>query len=182
MSDPELPVRFNLPVELELALDYLAPHFDGFRAVLVTSSVPALERAARLWLMDEQGAGVPAARLALLATEHQLGPLDAFERVGVVAPGFLAPIFAGLRRRSGPAPAGPDRIRRWLRGSGFSDLSWVGIGSAATFLYAALARAAARGGRPDLVDRVEFAYRRSLGPRPGAGLADLLVIRGRRPA
>jgi hypothetical protein len=47
-------------------------------------------------------------------------------------------------------------------------------------LLAAAAQAAARGGRPDLEDRFAFSYRRSLAPRPGMWLAELVALVARR--
>ncbi|HZQ98326.1 MAG TPA: hypothetical protein VFC93_05855 [Chloroflexota bacterium] len=177
------------PLGLQVGLDVVAPLLAADdRAVLVCSGEPGLERLARPWIDHAVGCAVDRAALGhLLSLYADLPTIErAAARVapgGAAAcfvPGGLAGAFDLLRGRTRPWPGVRPTITI-LRGAGLRVERVLGIGSPTTAWWAARARIALAIRRPDLADRFELRYRRSLRPHRAPWLADLALVIARRP-
>jgi hypothetical protein len=200
-----------LPLATQIGLDLLASQVSrgGGRAVVIGGSA-SLRATAALWLEPpvealEGPAGAPGVGLAGVADAGLVGGADEREVgrviwlategearleavglgerpvVGVLASGPLAWLRARARGQPVAFPS-LGWIERQLGQAGLSVGQRWGVGGPATVGWAALAAAAARADRPDLADRLEIAYRRSMAPRSGSWLVErvALVARARR--
>jgi hypothetical protein len=178
--------HLGLPLALALCLDLLTA-----RVARATTCGPVLGTDERLRTWAEHWGWLPGdEREPPLPSALLLFPIDAREvaravtrvapggQLAVVAPGRLARPLAWARGER-PPRLGAAPIKRALRDAGLVVELACGVGSWVSPAYALASRAAERGDRPDLVDRFELGYRRSLTPREGSDLADLVAIAAR---
>jgi hypothetical protein len=178
-----------LPLGLQVGLDVVAPLVAaGDRTVLVCSGERDLDRLAHQWIAGAVGCVDDCRAFGhLLALYADLPTIErAAARVapgGAAAcfvPGGLGGAFDRLRGRTRPWPGVRPTITI-LRGAGLRVERVLGIGSPTTAWWAACARAAGAVHRPDLADRYELRYRRSLRPHRSPWVADLALVIARRP-
>lgn len=183
----ELTPPLDLPIELQVALDFVAPRLNRSSGpAIVLASSARTGTAARAWLDEPVRSAAedrPARTLLLLPTSsdqagdaaRQIAPGG---RLGAVARGRLAPLFDRLRGvRAGGAPV--EDVEGALRAAGLEIEARCGVGRGTSPMWALLVRLAERGERPDLADRFEFAFRRSMRAH-GGSLAQLVGVVARR--
>ena len=179
----------RLPLALTIGLDVLAAFVRPIAgSTRIDAADPEHALAAAAWLEapgtrrsgDRAGAllVLPGSKELVIQTSRELPPGG---RIGALVPGSLAPLFERLRGSAGAVRPDVDAPGAF-RAAGLSVSLRCAIGAPASPFCALLVRAAARAERPDLVDRFELAYRRSLAPRPGSRLGEYLVVGATRPA
>jgi hypothetical protein len=154
---------------------------EGREPDLATTIGLDLLAAAARWL-DEPLTSEPAAARRVLLVLSEPAPVGA--ALGDPAEEVRLGILIGVPRRGLPRIdtwARACRLEAALRGRGWRVETRSGLGAGpATVGLALLARAARVAGRPDLEDRLELHFRRSLAPGRHV-LAELVAIGARRP-
>lgn len=178
----------SMPISLpiEIALDLIASHLN--RAIGPASLVAndlAHESAGRLRLPGIIGQAPTVQFMRILhlfpTAEQALDPalfdqLSNGGRIGFLMPGLLAPIVARLRQQPSEAPT--PFLNQAASKHGLRVIEKIGIGGPRSFFWAAMVGAGKLAARPDLQDRFEFRYRRTLAPssRHRASLLTALVL------
>jgi hypothetical protein len=195
MANPVL-ARIDLPLELEVALDLVAPRLADGPVVAVVATDEVTRQAAQSWfgftaveIAPHEGVGAATPVPRVVAIDRDGDPAVYGAALDLTAPGgrvaLLGPgLIASLRRgASGQAPArrtlsAARGVTSALAQSRCQVHLDVGIGSPTSAVYGALAAAASAAGRWREADQMRVRYRQSLTPRPRAALANVRVVVG----
>lgn len=194
MANPVL-ARIDLPLELEIALDLVAPQLADGPAAAIVATDEVTRQAAQSWFGFSAVEVNPHKRIGVVMPVPRVVAIDldgdpsvyrtALElavpggRVALLGPGLIGSLRRGAsgqatRHSLSSALGLPSALGR----AGCRVQLDAGIGSPASAAFGALAAAASAAGRWRDADQMRVRYRQSLTPRPGGALANMRVVVG----